>query len=268
MRWVIHREVLGALLGLGAVYLLASFRHIRRGPDRHIERWRIPTFFAGLGIIFLALNGPLHDLSDSQLFSAHMVQHLLLTLIAPPLLLAGTPAWLLHPILRIPGVAPLGARLTRPLVACSVFNAVFAAWHLPLFYDWALRTHGIHIVAHLMFVSTAMLLWWPVLGPLPDWPRLAPPAQLLYLFLAGIPMDLVAALITLSDEVLYRFYREAPLQWGLSPLTDQRLGGVIMWVPGTLVFLVVMTIVYFRWAGGGEERADLAETPGQARGTA
>lgn len=267
MRWVIHPEVLTGLSVLAVAYLLASGWRRRCEPAARAEQWRVVAFLGGLGFIFLALNGPLHDLSDSQLFSAHMVQHLVLTLIAPPLLLAGTPGWMLRPLLRIPGVPALGATMTRPLFACSMFNAVFAAWHLPVLYEWALRSHNVHILAHLLFMVTAMLLWWPVLSPVSDWPRLPPPAQLLYLLLSGIPMALVAALITLSDDVLYRFYKDAPLQWGLSPLADQRLGGVIMWVPGTLVFLVAMTIVYFRWVGCDEERGDIPEAQGGVHGT-
>ncbi len=267
MSWDIHPEVLAGLSVMAAAYLLASTRRRRGEPGYRPQPWRVTAFLSGLGLVFLALNGPLHDLSDSQLFSAHMVQHLLLTLVAPPLILIGTPGWMLRPLPRIRGVAAVGATLTHPLFACSMFNVVFAAWHLPVLYEWALRSHGIHILAHLLFMATAMLLWWPVLSPLSDWPRLAPPAQLLYLFLAGIPMGLVAALITLSDDVLYRFYSEAPLTWGLSPLADQRLGGVIMWVPGTLVFVVAMTIVYFRWVGRDGERGDIPGAHGGIHGT-
>ncbi len=267
MTWVMHPEVVAGLSILAAGYLLASARRRRYEPRHRAQPWRVTAFLSGLGFIFLALNGPLHDLSDAQLFSAHMVQHLLLTLIAPPLLLIGTPAWMLRPLPGIPGFATLGGALTRPLVACAVFNVVFAAWHLPLLYEQAMRSHGVHILAHLLFIGTAMLLWWPVLSPLTEWPRLAAPAQLLYLFLAGIPMGLIAALITLSDDVLYRFSRDAPFRWGLSPLADQRLGGVIMWVPGTLVFMVAMTIVYFRWVGRDEERGDLPEAHGGLHGT-
>jgi putative membrane protein len=232
-----------------------------------VETWRVAAFICGLGVIFLAITGPLHDLSESQLFSAHMVQHLLLTLVVPPLLLAGTKGWMLRPLLRLPGIAATGAVLTRPLVACSIYNVTLAAWHLPGPYDWALRNHGAHIMEHLLFMATGLLLWWPVLGPLPEWPRPAPPVQLLYLFLAGIPMAMIAAFITLSDDVLFPFYGSAPQQWGLTPLADQRLGGVIMWVPGTLGFLVAMTVVYFRWVGRDAERGEVLEPSEGVRGT-
>lgn len=256
----VHGEVVLGLLLLASAYLLAlgPLRQRLDGPDA-VARPRVLCFLGGLAVIFFALNGPLHELSDRSLFSAHMVQHLLLTLVVPPLLLAGTPGWLLRPILRGRGVARTGRVLTRPLVAALIFNVVFAAWHLPVLYDWAMREHPLHIVQHLMFLATGLLLWWPVLSPLPELPRLSSPAQMLYLFLVGIPMVLVAALITLSDEVLYSFYgEEGPRQWGLTPLADQRVGGVIMWVPGTLVFMIAITIVFFRWV---RLEADRDESP-------
>ena len=263
----VHPEVVAALLLLAAAYLV-GVRPLRRryGWADSVSPWRIAAFFLALGITFLTVNGPLHDLSERSLVSAHMVQHLLLTLVIPPLLLTGTPAWLLRPLLTIPGVAGMGRRLTRPVVALSLYSVVFAAWHLPGLYQWALRNHDAHILEHLLFVAGALLLWCPVLSPIAEWPRLTPPAQLLYLFVAGIPMVPVAAFMTLADEVLYPFYGEAAWQWGLSPLADQRLGGVIMWIGGPLAFLIAMTIVFFRWMGRDVEPAEVVPARGGAHG--
>jgi putative membrane protein len=228
---------------------------------------RIAAFCGALGTVVLAVTGPIHDLAGRSLVSAHMLQHLLLTLVVPPLLLAGTPGWLLLPAVRLRPVARIGRTLTRPLPALAIFSVVFAAWHVPFLYEWALRHHGLHILEHLLLMAAAVLLWWPVLSPLPEWPRLHPAAQLLYLFVAGIPMVPVAAFITLTDQILYPFYGEAPWQWGLSPLADQRLGGVLMWMGGPLVFLIAMTIVYFRWMGRDVEPAVAAPARGGAHGT-
>ncbi len=228
---------------------------------------RIAAFCGALGTGVLAVTGPLHELADRSLVSAHMLQHLLLTLVVPPLLLAGTPRWVLLPAVRLRPVARIGRTLTRPIPALATFSAVFAAWHVPFLYEWALRHHGVHAAEHLLLGASALLLWWPVLSPLPEWPRLHPAAQLLYLFVAGIPMVPVAAFITLSDQILYPFYGEAPWQWGLSPLADQRLGGVLMWVGGPMVFLIAMTIVYFRWMGRDVEPAVAAPARGGAHGT-
>jgi putative membrane protein len=142
------------------------------------------------------------------------------------------------------------------VVAASSFTTVLAFWHMPPFYEAAMRNHAVHILQHLTLIGSAVLLWWPILSPVPELPRIAYPAQMLYLFLLGIPMSVVGALISLSERVLYPFYLDAPRIWGLTPLVDQQLGGLIMWIPGGLVFWGAMTVVWFRWARR-EETADV-----------
>jgi putative membrane protein len=199
-------------------------------------------------VLLGSLNGPLHDLSDYYLFSMHMVQHLVLTLVFPPLLLAGIPEWLLRPLLEKPGVLRRVIRfLTLPWVAAFLFSVSIAVWHLRPFYDLMMRSHEVHISTHLMFMATATLMWWPVMSPLPE-RRLPTGLSMLYLFLVGIPMQVVAALITFADEVLYPWYVVAPRMWGLSPLDDQQLGGLIMWVPGNLYIFAAIGVLFFRWA--------------------
>jgi len=252
----VHVEVVIGLLLLACAYCWGVGPVRRRfGSADRFPRAQALAYFGGLTVIGVALNGPLHALADRSLFSSHMIQHLLLMLVAPPLLLAGMPGWLLSPLLSARGVARIGRALVQPIAALAIPNAVLAAWHLPLLFDWAMREHGLHILQHLMLMGGGLLMWWPILSPAPELPRLSPPAQMLYLFIAGLPMALVGALIALADDVLYPFYGAGPQAWGLTPLADQRAGGVIMWVPGTLVFLVALTAVFFRWAGE-EARAD------------
>ena len=134
----------------------------------------------------------------------------------------------------------------------ALYTTVFSIWHVPAFYDLMMRNHDVHIVTHLMFMVTATLLWWPVMSPIPELPRLPYGPGMLYLFLVGIPMQLVAALITLSDTVLYPWYSVTAGTWGLSPLDDQRLGGLIMWVPGNLYLFLAIGVLFFRWARESE----------------
>jgi putative membrane protein len=200
-------------------------------------------------VIFVSLNGPLHDLSDKYLFSAHMAQHLLLTLLFPPLLLYGTPAWVVRPILAPRWVTAVARVVTRPVIAAATFTAPIVLWHVPPFYEAALRHHGLHIVQHLVFLTTAVLMWWPILSPVPELPRIPYPGQMLYLFLLGLPMSLTGALITLSDAVLYPFYAAAPrVSRGLDALADQQIGGLLMWVVGGFALWGAMTVVWFRWS--------------------
>ena len=138
--------------------------------------------------------------------------------------------------------------VTRPLAAASIFTAPIVIWHVPALYEAALRHHGLHIAQHLVFLTTAVVMWWPVLSPLPELPRAQHLVQMLYLFLLGIPMSITGALITLSDSVLYPFYAAAPRVGGLSPLDDQQIGGLLMWVLGGLMLWIVMTVIWFRYS--------------------
>jgi putative membrane protein len=250
-RWDLHPSVIIGLVLLGGLYVfLGGLRSARR---------HVASFVGALVVLFLALNGPLHNLSDTYLFSAHMAQHLLLTLVFPPLLLYGTPAHVIRPLLRPRWVMAVGRVVTRPLAAALAFSGPIVIWHVPSLYEAALRHHNLHILQHLVFLTTAVIMWWPVLSPVPELPRLSYPGQMLYLFLLGIPMSATGALITLSDSVLYPFYAEAPRVWAIPVLADQQIGGLLMWVPGGLLLWLAMTVVWFRWAyweeRGNAERA-------------
>jgi putative membrane protein len=247
-RWSIHPSTAVGIAALGALYLWAAHR-LRQQPTLTQKIY----FFAGLLVMFASLNGPVHDLSDDYLFSAHMVQHLLLTLAMPPLLLAGVPGWMLRPLVNRRGVAPVARFFTRAPITFVTFNLVIAAWHLPPLYNSAMAHHNIHILEHLMFMAAAVLMWWPLASQLPELPRLAYPGQMLYSFLMSIPMSIIAVYIAMSDHVLYPAYAAAPRVLPLSPLEDQLLGALIMWIPGGIIFYVIMTVVFFKWNARGED---------------
>ncbi|MBI4538621.1 MAG: cytochrome c oxidase assembly protein [Gemmatimonadetes bacterium] len=250
-RFELHPSVLIGCVLLAALYLAGA------GPLRRRHGWaervhpaRAAAFLSGVAVIFLALNGPIHDLSDNFLFSAHMLQHMLLMLVMPALLLLGLPAWLVRPLLGSPAIERTARWLTHPAVAFVLYNVVFIAWHLPRFYNWALENHDVHVVQHLMFMAAATLMWWPVVNPVPELERLPRgPLQMLYLFAFAIPASIVSAFITLSERVIYPWYAEAPRVFELSALDDQRLGGLIMWIPGMLIFWIAISAVFFRWVG-------------------
>jgi len=152
-------------------------------------------FVSGLVLIFLSLNGPLHDLSDTYLFSGHMVQHLLLTLVVPPLLLMGTPGWMFRPALEIGWVNSLARNITGARVAFVIFNVVVAMWHLPPMYNTAMAYHAVHIAQHLMFMVSATIMWWPLLSPLPELPRLSYPGGLISWIPGGFFFYIVLSVI-------------------------------------------------------------------------
>jgi putative membrane protein len=162
-----------------------------------------------------------------------------------------------RPLLRDPALLRLGRWLTRPSGSFATFNAVLVAWHLPPLYNLAMEQHPVHIVEHLMIMAASVILWWPLLSPLPELPRAPYPVQMLYLFVVGMPMVVVSIFISMADGILYPFYARAPrVLEALTPRADQHLGGLIMWVPGGMIFLIALTVVFFRWqAAGGDDVA-------------
>jgi putative membrane protein len=264
-RWENHDST---LIGLGVLallylYALGPYR-ARAGVTERASGWRIASFFAGLMVTFFALNGPIHDLSDYYLFSVHMVQHLMLTQITAPLLLLGLAPYMVRALVRPGWVRATANVLSRPAVAFLLYTVSFTGWHVQPAYDLMMRNHNVHIVTHLQFMVTAVILWWPVVSPLEEY-RLSHAGQMLYLFLIGVPMMCVAALITLADVLLYPWYAPSPRVWGLTPLDDQKVGGLIMWVPGGLFYWVAMSFVFFAWVKH-EREEDAAEA--RARGSA
>ncbi len=245
--FTVHPSTVIGLAGLGALY------HWRAGHEPTPTTGQRATFYGALLLIFLSLNGWLHDLSDDYLFSAHMVQHLVLTLIAPPLLIMATPGWILRPALQWRGVGPVARWVTQPWRCFLIFNVVLAVWHLPPMYNLAMANHDVHIVEHLCFMVAATLMWWPILSPMPELPRLSYPLQMLYLFLMSIPMSLIAICIGYADHILYPAYASAPRIWEITPMQDQLLGALIMWVPGGLFFFAIISVVFFRWQARGAE---------------
>jgi putative membrane protein len=254
--WSIHWSTVIGIAALAALYLWRASRRPTAGTPTGAQKL---MFFAGLFVMFVSLNGPLHDLSDFFLFSAHMVQHLLLTLLVPPLLIGGTPGWMLRPLIRPRAVRTVAEFVLRPVMCFVIFNLVIIGWHLPVFYNAAMANHNIHIGEHLMFMAAAVLFWWPFMSPMPELPRLSYPGQILYCFLSTIPMSVIAIYITMADQVLYPAYASAPRLWQITPMMDQRIGGLIMWVPGSMVFYAIMTVVFFKWVARGEDSLAAAQ---------
>lgn len=263
MDWHLHWDVAAQLLLLEGAYLLAI------GPLRrhfvypeHVRPRRVPAllFTTGVFVLFIAEGTPLHEISEQFLFSAHMVQHLLLISLAAPLLLLGTPAWLLRPALDHPLLGPLLRWSTRPIVALVLFNGTLGLWHLPQLYDWTLWDHNAHVLEHVMFMVAALCMWWPILSPLPELPRLSYPLQILYLFVQSIGPGVIAALITFADRVIYPTYGRAPRITDLSALADQQMAGLIMKLAGTLVLWLVATVIFFTWAARAEREPGAGET--------
>jgi putative membrane protein len=233
--WDLEPTVIGGTVLLMLGYLLYTVPLRRRyslGPA--VPPLRQLAFYLGCLVMLLALISPLDGLGDEYLLSAHMAQHMLLAFVAPPLWLLGTPDWLVR-LLLPPGLAE---RLVNPVFAFLVFNGVFWVWHLPRFYDAALNNDALHILEHLMFMAAGLIGWAPVIGPAFPSPR-NPFSRFVYLVPSMFSCNALAALITLAPVQLYRFYGQAPLHFGLTPLEDQYVAGLSMWLPGDMLYLVL-----------------------------
>jgi len=219
-----------------------------RMPER-FDAWRAVAFFAGLVMLMLALCSPLDPLGHF-LLQAHMIQHLLLMMVVPPLLwlgapvapvLLGLPRSLRRAVARGLAARPvrrLTAVVGHPAFGLVAFSVAFWFWHLPVLYDLALSSDTWHHVEHVCFLATALLYWrpvilaWPARSPWPRWTMIP------YLVLGEFQNTAISAILAFSDRVIYPAYEAAPRLWGVSALEDQSIAGAIMWVPGSLAFLL------------------------------
>lgn len=259
--WRLDPTVALGTFGLAVGYVVLTSPS-RTGPGRRVGAGQRIAFLAGCLVLLLALGPPLEDWAG-LLLAGHMLQHVLLTMVAPPLLLLGTPAWALRPMLRWPIVARAGYALTRPLVALVLSSAAFVVWHVPVLYDAALRSEPLHVVQHQTYLVTALLAWWPLVGPLPEWPRPAPPVQCLYLFGLTFSGSIVGSFLALSKTGLYPYYQTLPRMWGIDLIRDQQIAGLMMGVGANAVYLLLTAVVFLRWAGQEEakERASPRSLP-------
>jgi putative membrane protein len=235
--------VLGSVI---AAYLVACRRHERRTGERTPPR-RTRFFLVGMGVLWVGADWPIHDLAEGFLYSAHMVQHMLFSLIAPPLLIAGTPAWMLRRVLRPKLLAAAFRRLTKPVVALLLFNGILLFTHWPEVVDASVGSEWIHFGLHVVLVSSALLMWWPVMSPLPEFPALPAPGQMLYLFLQSLAPTIPASFLTFGDHLLYPVYGTFPRVWGIGALNDQLMAGLIMKLVGGAILWGFITAIFFRW---------------------
>ncbi len=246
--WHAHPDVWVLFAGIEAAYLVAVRRHRRERGEEDPEWRRRATFFSfGVLVLWVGADWPIHDLAERYLYSVHMVQHLLFSLVAPPLLLAGMPPWLLRLMLRPRPVHRAFRFFTRPLVALILFNGVLLFTHWPAVVDVSVRSEGLHFGLHVVLVFSALAMWWPVMSPMPEMPPLSPPGQMLYLFLQSLAPTIPASFLTLGSTLLYPVYGTFPRIWGISAHSDQLVAGLIMKLAGGAILWGFITVIFFRW---------------------
>ncbi len=237
---------------------------------------RAALFVTAVVVLLLALMSPIDTLGDGYLFSAHMLQHLLLVLVVPPLLLLGIPPRVFERLLRWTPADRTERALGRPLLAWSLGIGTLWVWHAPALYDLALRYQGVHVLQHLCFLVSATIFWWPVIAPLPERRQLPALGAVVYLIAGGLTSSLLGIIITLAPLGLYPAYLHPvdrlgilPLirgrsQWNFSALADQQVGGVLMWILSSPLYLLASAVALARWYGESEPDEEIEDLPAQA----
>ena len=249
--WHAHPDVwlLIAVMAGGYALLVTRVgpRYVAEG-EPVVSRLQVISWSLGVVATWLAADWPIHDVAEGFNYSVHMVQHLTLAMVAAPLLLLGTPAWLLRVLLRPPsGLFRFVRWWSRFLPAVVMFNVVLVLTHWPALVDASLRSEPVHFLVHALVFLSALIVWMPVLSPLPEIPRLPPFGRMAFLFLQSIVPTVPASFLTFGSAPLYKFYEDVPQLWGLSTLDDQRLAGLIMKIGAGLLLWMLIATVFFRW---------------------
>jgi cytochrome c oxidase assembly factor CtaG len=251
--WSWEPSVLVGLGSMVAAYVigLRRFRPDTLWQEHTVSIRELVCFGSGVALLVFALVSPLDTLSN-DMFTVHMIQHMLLVYIVPPLLLAGMPAWILRPLLSIPVARRVWAFCVGFVPATVIFNGILVLWHMPQLWDAALVDPKVHALEHLMFLFAGIVVWWPIFANSVEVPRMSYPSQMLFLFVQSIVPAIIGAFITFSTVVIYPMYQETPKLWGLTPLADQQIAGLVMKILGLLILWLLLTVRFFQWVGHEE----------------
>ena len=256
--WEAKPDVWLLIAALAAGYWIAI---VRVGPQFAtpgrplVSRLQVTCWTLGVLTTWLASDWPVHAVAEQMNYSVHMLQHLLFAMVAAPLLLLGTPAWLARWVLRPPSRLFRTVRwLSRFLPALIVFNLVLVVTHWPALVNASLESPYLHFSVHTVLFVSSLIVWMPVLSPLPEIPRLAAPLRAVYLFLQSVVPTVPASFLTFGAYPLYKFYEGKPHLWGLSTLEDQQVAGLIMKIGAGMLLWALIAVFFFRWAADEERR--------------
>jgi len=237
------------------LFYVLGIRQVRKTNAEYkpLKKRQMVAFVIAIVAMACILLTPIDTIARTQSFFFHMVQVVVLTTLCAPMLLFACPAWLLQPLLQQPILRRIATTLTHPIVASLIFNLTFFAWHVPGLFNFAQVHATLYHLGLLSLLFTALLNWWPLIGPVQELRHMGYPLQMLYAFLDGQPVDIFAFLLVFSGTVFYRHYAIPP-QLGIPAFGDQAAGGAFLLIPG-LVDLVVMSPLFIHWLGQMEEQA-------------
>jgi putative membrane protein len=258
-KWVPHPEVWLLVVSVITLYVWAGRvigpKVVRKGEPVYTRR-QIGCFVAGVTLLEAAADWPVHDIGEKYLYLVHMSQHLVLTLVMPPLMLIATPEWLARLVVGKGLVDKAVHRLARPVIAGAVMGVVTLGSHAPWIVDTASANGLFHFSVHTVLVVTALLFWIPICGPFPEL-RISMPAQMIYLFVQSIVPTVPGAWLIFATGAVYKVYDIPQRLWGISVTSDQQAAGAIMKLVGGTYLWVLDATIFFRWAGRHEEAARL-----------
>jgi putative membrane protein len=252
LHWQPHPEVwmlVLSIVGLGLFVTRVIQPKMVAAGESPITRRQKGFFALGVVMCWLASDWPLHDMSEEYLYSVHMVQHIVLTYLMPPVFLFATPAWLVRLVLGSGAVGRLVQRLGRPLIAAVGFNAILALTHAAWVVNTSVRVGAFHYLVHVALVLFAFLMWMPVCGPVPEL-RLTLPVQMGYIFGMSVLPTIPAAFLTVAENPLYRAYEGPFRMWGIDVIQDQQAAGLIMKLGGGFYLWTIIAVLFFKWSAG------------------
>jgi putative membrane protein len=240
------------VLAIAAAYVAVHLRSPvpvsrREREDRVARRWRIAAFKTGLVVLWLALDWPIGALGAGYLASVHMLQYLLIALLAPALLLLGVPTAAYRRLGAVRGLTPIIRFVTHPLAALAVFNVILFYTHVPSVVDGLMRTQAGSFAIDMLWLAGGVVFWWPVVAPVPERPRFSYPVKMGYLFLATVLNTMPYAFLTFGELPFYGIYELAPPVAGISARDDQQIAGLLMKIGGGVILWTAITIIFFRW---------------------
>jgi cytochrome c oxidase assembly factor CtaG len=254
--WSLDPGVIVCVGAIGAAYAVRT-RTLRRS-GRPLAVARQVSFYLGLGILLAALISPIDTIGENRVFYVHMVQHLMLGDLAPLAIVVGLTGPVLRPVLALPLVGRLRV-LAHPLVALPLWAVAFYAWHVPALYAAALTHPAVHVVEHLCFFWTGLAMWAAVIEPLPGPAWFGTGAKAAYVLVVRTLGAVLATIFIWAGQPLYPAYAAGERLWGISPLTDQTIGGAIMFTEGATVTLIAFAWLFLRWVREAELRQSLLD---------
>ncbi len=241
-----HVDVWLIFGSITAAYFISIRRH-ERSTGEVTEKRRIRFFVAGMAVMWIAADWPIHDLAENYLFSVHMLQHMMFSMVAVPLQVSGMPAWMWRKLISPAPIHRAWAFLTKPLVAMIGFNGFLLFMHWPAVVEASVTSGIFHFSLHVLLVGWSAVMWWPIFSPLAELPPLRAPGQMVYLFMQSLTPTIPASFLTFGTKPLYPIYATFPRIWGFSAINDQQIAGLIMKLVGGIILWIMAGVVFFHW---------------------